>query len=79
MTDVSLSPNPFDPKCGRYARDIPDYDSFIFEGEPVTPQDRINYVVNEEGTYNPLTDHFLCDQCYIDAGCPASPSGWKCP
>ena len=37
------------------------------------------FVISEEGTYNKQNGHFLCDECYIKAGCPASPGGWKAP
>jgi hypothetical protein len=29
----------------------------------------------EEGTYNPINGHFLCDQCYIEAGMPVGENG----
>ena len=42
-----------------------------------------HYVMTDEGTYNPENGHFLCTECYIKAGMPASPPGsrygWKCP
>jgi hypothetical protein len=37
------------------------------------------YVVREEGTYNRENGHFLCDDCYVTAGCPTSPRGWVAP
>lgn len=37
------------------------------------------YVRNEEGTYNPTNGHFLCDPCYVAAGMPSAPGGWKAP
>lgn len=70
-------PDLFDPRCKRFARDMPDYDSFL-DGDP-TPQKRVRYVVENEGTLNPLNGHFLCDSCYIAAGLPSAPGGWKCP
>lgn len=39
----------------------------------------IEYVKQEEGTYNPENGHFLCTGCYIKAGMPSSPRGWKAP
>ena len=42
----------------------------------LTPE---QYVRMEEGTFNPANGHFLCTACYIDAGEPSSPEGWKCP
>lgn len=65
---------PYDPMCRRYASDISDLDDFLEEG-----QTREEYVIQEEGTYNPENGHFLCDSCYIKAGMPSSPFGWKCP
>lgn len=37
------------------------------------------YVRQEEGTYNLKNGRFLCDDCYIKAGMPTSPTGWVCP
>ena len=37
------------------------------------------YVRREEGTYNPTNGHFLCTPCYIRAGMPTEPHGWRCP
>jgi hypothetical protein len=78
--------HPYDPICERYAGDMDDYDTFIFESEedeaargPVTPEMRENYVISDEGTYNHLNGHFTCDTCFIRIGMPSSPSGWKCP
>lgn len=41
-----------------------------------TPDD---YMRREEGTYNRENGHFLCTSCYITAGMPSSPIGWKAP
>lgn len=38
------------------------------------------YVIYNEGTYNPATGHFLCTDCYIKAGMPTrGGDGWKAP
>jgi hypothetical protein len=78
--------HPYDPFCRRYAAEMEDYDSFIFESEederdngPVTPEMRENYVIREEGTYNHLNGHFACDSCYIDLKMPSGPGGWHAP
>jgi hypothetical protein len=78
--------HPFDPVCGRYASEMDDYDTFIFESPedeaengPVTPEMREAYVREEEGTYNRLNGHFLCDKCYLAKGMPSGPAGWTCP
>lgn len=66
---------PFDPGCGRYASQIPGLGEFAEDAN----LSRADYVRREEGTYNPDTNHFLCDACYITAGMPTSSTGWKCP
>jgi hypothetical protein len=38
-----------------------------------------DYVWQEEGTLNRDNGHFLCDGCYIKAGMPTAPWGWKAP
>ena len=78
-----IPPAPYDPSCGRFARDMAELDVFIVEDAEdaarVTPDQREQYVRQEEGTYNPENGHFLCDMCYIKAGMPSSPYGWRCP
>ena len=34
---------------------------------------------SDDGTYNPETNQFMCDECYIAAGMPARSTlpGWK--
>jgi hypothetical protein len=80
-------PAPFDPMCGRTPAEI----GYVFyrtdeNGAPLlkwdgTPyyNDDADYVWQEEGTLNTSNGHFLCDECYIKAGQPSSPSGWVCP
>lgn len=78
---------PYDPMCKRTAGEIEAYDAMIYtsqEEKDATPEDdrelnRAVYVINEEGTFNPSNGHFLCDECYIKAGMPSSPTGWVCP
>lgn len=66
---------PYDPGCGNYASQLPGVVMYA-EDAGMSPAD---YVRREEGTYNPESNHFLCDMCYIQAGQPTSPAGWKCP
>jgi len=37
------------------------------------------FVIYEEGTYNPKSGHFACTECYIKLNMPASAKGWKAP
>lgn len=37
------------------------------------------FVREEEGTYNSKNGHFLCTNCYLNAGMPSSPRGWVAP
>lgn len=74
--------HPYDPVCKRYAAEMEDYDTFIFESPedeaargPVTPEMREHYVRSGEGTYNPQNGHFTCDLCYIKLGMPLG----RCP
>lgn len=60
--------------CKTLAQDLSEIDSYLEAGET-----REEYIINNEGTYNPKNGHFLCDACYIDAGMPSSPTGWKAP
>lgn len=78
---------PYDPSCGRYAKDMPELDySWATSKEELDSTstsereaNRRKYVLAEEGTLNMSNGHFLCDKCYIQAGQPSSPTGWVCP
>ena len=83
-SNVAQVVEPFDPKCGRFARDMLEIDWALADGESdevaeATPEQRDAYIREEEGTYNPENGHFLCDNCYIAVGMPSGPNGWRCP
>lgn len=61
--------------CGQSPDQISEYIDAAHD-EGVTPDD---YVRTDEGTYNPTNGHFLCTDCYIAAGMPSAPKGWKAP
>jgi hypothetical protein len=65
-------------KCGRSPSEIPEYQcgDFWEEGEYDSPED---FIIQNEGTYNPKNGHFACTECYIAIGMPSSPQGWKAP
>ena len=71
---MRLNPEPYDPKCKRFASEMAYLDDYLEPGET-----RAEYILREEGTLNPTNLHFLCDDCYIKAGQPSSPTGWVCP
>lgn len=61
--------------CDRVPEEISEYrGAGAAEGETATL-----YVWSEEGTLNRVTGQFLCTACYIRAGMPEAPSGWKVP
>lgn len=63
---------PTDPYCKREASAIPSLVAQANEwGE--TPSD----LAMQDGTYNPETNEFCCDDCYVDLGGPSSPTGWR--
>lgn len=74
LAEQPIIPVPFDPYCGRYAADIP---SVVHQAEEngVTPE----LYAQDDGTYNVVNGHFLCDDCYIKAGTPGSGAGWVAP
>jgi len=61
--------------CGKSPEEIGEYITAGLEND-LDPKD---YVRFEEATYNPVTDHFCCTDCYIQIGMPTSPHGWKAP
>lgn len=60
--------------CGRKANEIPGLE-WEAEQEDMSAAE----YAREDGTYNPETDHFACDGCYIKIGMPSSPEGWIAP
>ena len=66
---------PIDPYCERSPSDIPEYVEAAKEDD-VTPD---QYVVDNEGTFNPKSGHFACTDCYIRLGMPSSANGWVAP
>jgi hypothetical protein len=61
--------------CNKTPDQLPCYAPYA-AGARMTPDE---YVRREEGTYNPENGHFLCDDCYHDAGMPSSQRGWVAP
>lgn len=64
--------------CNRTAAEIPEYTP-EFTGEEGPLADPERYVWAEEGTLNRENGHFLCTECYLRAGAPSAPGGWKAP
>lgn len=62
--------------CGKEPKDLPEYVSAAEQDGFDSPED---YVRQEEGTLNVTNGHFLCTECYVNAGCPSSPRGWVAP
>lgn len=69
---------PFDPYCGRRPEEIPEYAEAeaVVDGTYLSPSD---YVICQEGTFNPANGHFCCTECYVQIGMPSSPQGWRAP
>lgn len=69
MTD----PTPICVGCGKRPEALAEYVEAAWDAG-MTPD---AYVRREEGTYNRSNGHFLCTLCYVHAGMPSRPSGWK--
>ena len=52
--------------CQRHPEDILEY-IHAARDEQCTPEE---FVMSEEGTYNPRTKLFYCTKCYIEIGMP---------
>lgn len=63
--------------CKKHPYEIEEYVESAGE-EEMSAND---YVKEEEGTYNPKNGHFLCTDCYIEAGMPSLPypQRWVAP
>jgi hypothetical protein len=66
--------------CGKKPAEIAEYvmeaQIYAEQDDEYTPDD---FVRENEGTYNRENGHFLCTACYIGAGMPSSPTGWRAP
>jgi hypothetical protein len=60
--------------CGKSPSELTCYTMLLEPGQSAD-----DYVMKEEGTLNFENGHFLCDECYIKAGMPSSPTGWVAP
>lgn len=68
--------------CGKLPEELDCYREVVMlerETRDIKDEWVRDYVLKEEGTLNPMNNHFLCDSCYISAGMPSSPRGWVCP
>lgn len=62
-------------KCDRSPEDFVEYKNYKRKDETNT-----EFVIREDGTYNPANGHYACDSCYITIGSPAKEyPGWKAP
>ena len=61
--------------CNKTPGEIEEYVEAA-EGCQMTPDE---YAWEEEGTLNKKNGHFLCTECYVEAGMPDSPEGWIAP
>lgn len=84
--DPAIHPPLLCPSCNQTPDQL-DYSGWtVDEDGPILEADGTlrylssdDYVWQEEGTLNRQNGHFLCDDCYIAAGMPTSPTGWVCP
>lgn len=70
-------PEPICIGCNKTPEELSEYIEMArSEGRGETPSE---FVRRDEGTYNPENGHFLCTPCYVRAGQPSSPRGWRAP
>lgn len=62
-------------RCERRPSDIPGLSTWAAEDGYST----VDEMAEDDGTYNPDTNRFCCDECYIAIGMPSSPTGWRAP
>lgn len=60
--------------CNKTPSELSCYTYMLEDGETAD-----EFVWENEGTLNRENGHFLCDDCYIKAGMPSSPTGWRAP
>lgn len=64
--------------CAKWPEEIQEYIDAV-QTDSLHNETPTEYVISEEGTYNPANGHFLCTACYILNGSPTNSRGWKCP
>lgn len=74
----AMKDDPAEPMCMGCAKVPEELLEYVICGE-AEDQTPTEYVIENEGTYNPRNGHFLCDSCYIKNGQPSSSRGWVCP
>jgi hypothetical protein len=87
LGDLALrAPKEDAPKCGGCRRrpfQIPEYveaaTAELGSDPDPTPEEIDAWLRVSEGTFNPATNRYLCTECFLRAGMPVSPQGWKCP
>ncbi len=72
---ITESNSPVCQGCGRSPAEISEY---VEAGYECGMSPKV-YVWKEERTLNKENGHFLCTTCYVKAGMPTTPGGWKCP
>lgn len=82
---MSQGDNPAKPiciGCAKWPEEISEYREAAMDG-PDAPEPSVEeireFVIDQEGTFNPSNGHFLCTSCYIKNGSPTSSRGWVCP
>lgn len=73
-----------EPYCFRCGKPASSFSEYWECSEDNRKNDAADYVREEEGTYNPATNRFACDACYIAIGMPVEETGshnygWKAP
>lgn len=62
-----MTQTPSCARCKRTPEVIPVYQALAVV-EKLTPE---QYVLEQEGTLDPITGKFLCDECYVAVGGPS--------
>lgn len=68
------------PKCFCCLKFADELDEYIY-GASTEEISILDYVREEEGTYNPKTNTFCCTNCYFEIGAPSLPwpGRWVAP
>lgn len=76
---------PYCFRCGKPASSFEEYrQDCVYDDPDCGGNCAVDYVKAEEGTYNPDTNRFACDACYIAIGMPVEETGshnygWRAP
>ena len=68
--ELKQNPQDYEIKCICCGKSPNVIDEYIFASQEEN-ENPIDWVVKNEGTFNPINGHFYCTECYVVEGMPS--------